>query len=286
MCYSGASMRQKDVKFVGLIRRGYQIVKPSPWPIRCAAGAFFLVRGLIGWLWKDLFEGVLGGVFLLLGLRVLISGIFLWIQDMIREGTYCGKHTTLTIRGFGIGIVTFLISEVFFFVSLFWAYFHASLGALSQGQHWPHLGVWAPHPFGTPLLETAVLITSGKAVNWAKNSLLAGKLGDTALGLTCAVVLGLYFTRLQLWEYYWLSFAIWDGVYGSCFYLLTGFHGLHVIIGTIFLGVTLIRLQLRHFSVGHHFGFTAAVWYWHFVDVVWVFVYLFIICWGFWGRPS
>lgn len=269
----------------GLIRRGYQVVKPSPWPIRCAMGAFILVRGLVGWLWKGLFGGIYGSFFLVVGLVVLLSRIFCWIRDIVREGTYCGKHTTLTIRGLGIGIVTFLISEVLFFVSLFWAYFHASLGRLSQGQPWPHLGVWAPHPLGIPLLETCVLVTSGKSANWAKNSLLAGNSNETILRLVCTIILGVYFTRLQLWEYYWLSFSIWDGVYGSCFYLLTGFHGLHVIIGTVFLTVTLFRVWGRHFSVGHHFGFTAAVWYWHFVDVVWIFVYLFIYCWGYWGRP-
>lgn len=271
---------------MGLIRRGYQVVKPRPWPIRCALGSFFLLNGLIGWIWKNLFEDGIRIVFLFLGVITLGIRMSLWIRDVVREGTYCGKHTTLTIRGLGIGMIVFLLSEVIFFVSLFWAYFHSALGNLRIGYPWPHLGVWAPHPFGIPLLETCVLITSGKAVNWAKNSLLAGKLIETKIALILTIVLGVYFTRLQLWEYYWLSYAMWDGVYGSCFYLLTGFHGLHVIIGTIFLIVTLLRVWWQHFSMGHHFGFTAAVWYWHFVDVVWIVVYLAIYCWGYWGSPS
>lgn len=175
----------------------------------------------------------------------------------------------------------FIVSEICFFGAFFWAYFHSSLSPnLELGSCWPPVGIYPLNAFSVPLLNTAVLLASGVSVTWAHHGLLEGDRRRGVQGLVLTVVLGVYFTFLQGGEYWEAPFTLSDGVYGSTFFVATGFHGLHVLIGSSFLLVCLVRLFVYHFSSGHHFGFEAAAWYWHFVDVVWLFLYLCVYWWG------
>ena len=238
-------------------------------------GALFLTSGLVGW-----FHGysILGAV---LGFVLVLITMFQWWRDVIREATFQGCHTVRVSKGLRWGIILFILSEVLFFFAFFWAYFHRSLAPrLELGSCWPPSGITPLNPFEVPLLNTGVLLASGVTVTWAHHGLIEGNRREAIQGLFATIALGVYFTFLQAGEYHEASFTIADGAYGSSFFVATGFHGLHVLIGTSFLGVCLGRLVLQHFSTGHHFGFEAAAWYWHFVDVVWLFLYLSIYWWG------
>jgi len=169
----------------------------------------------------------------------------------------------------------------FFFFSFFWAFFHRSLApTIEIGLIWPPTGIEPFNPFQVPLLNTIILLSSGVTVTWAHHSIIENNHSQTLTGLILTVILGLYFTSLQALEYWEASFTISDSSYGSTFFMATGFHGVHVIIGTTFIAVCLNRHFKNHFSPSHHFGFEAAAWYWHFVDVVWLFLYMTIYWWG------
>jgi len=194
---------------------------------------------------------------------------------VIRERTFIGHHTSYVARGLRFGMVLFLVSEAMFFVTFFWGFFHRALRPAPEiGCTWPPVGIEPIRPFAVPLVNTAILLASGCTVTWAHHALLAGNREEALLGLGARALLGILFTRIQLQEYYDAPFTIADGIYGSCFYLLTGFHGLHVIVGTLFLLVNWVRAYFYHFSPTHHLGFEFGAWYWHFVDVVWILVYL------------
>nr|WGW18083.1 cytochrome c oxidase subunit 3 [Puncturella cf. parvinobilis] len=223
------------------------------------------------------------GMFLLcFSFGVILLTMVQWWRDVIREATYGGFHTMQVSLGLRWGMVLFIISEVCFFFAFFWAFFHSSLvPTVEVGCCWPPVGIEPLNPVEVPLLNTCVLLASGVSVTWAHHSLLEGDLPRGFDSLLLTVVLGIYFTVLQVGEYMETTFSIADGIYGSTFFVATGFHGLHVLIGTAFLAVCLVRLQSLHFSCSHHFGFEAAAWYWHFVDVVWLFLYLSIYWWGY-----
>ena len=217
----------------------------------------------------------------LLGIVLLIIVIIQWWRDIRREGAIQGIHTSIVELGLRWGIALFIISEVFFFVRFFWAFFHRRLSPnIEIGAIWPPFGIKVFNPFQVPLLNTVILISSGISVTWAHHTLIIGNYSQTKLGLVLTVILGFYFSILQILEYYEASFTFADRVYGSTFFIATGFHGLHVIIGTLFLLVILIRHLKYEFRKNHHFGFEAAAWYWHFVDVVWLFLYIVIYWWG------
>jgi cytochrome c oxidase subunit 3 len=253
----------------------YHLVDQSPWPIVGAGAAFVLVSGLVQWF--HLYNVSL----LVLGLIVILLVIIQWWRDVSREGAYQGLHTQVVTLGLRWGIVLFIVSEVLFFVSFFWAFFHRSLSpAIEIGIDWPPKGIRVFNPLQIPLLNTAVLLASGVTVTWAHHALMEHNYTQAFQGLFITVLLGVYFTILQGYEYIEAPFRIADSAYGSCFFIATGFHGLHVLIGTTFLGVCMYRLWINHFSRAHHFGFEAAAWYWHFVDVVWLFLYLSIYWWG------
>ena len=256
----------------------YHLVDASPWPYLAAMSALSLTMGTIMW-----FQGYLfGELVIVLGLVSMSICSYVWWRDIVREGTYQGHHTWVVQKGLTIGMVLFIVSEVFFFISFFWAFFHSSLAPTAElGGVWPPVGIQAFNPFQVPLLNTVILLSSGATVTWSHHALLARSRADSLQGLIMTVALGLVFTCLQAYEYVEASFTIADSVYGSIFYLTTGFHGLHVIIGTIFLIVCLVRLYGYHFTQYHHFGFEAASWYWHFVDVVWLFVFTFYYWWGY-----
>lgn len=213
---------------------------------------------------------------------VFVSVIFLlWMRDIIRESTFQGNHTKKVQNGLKVGFICFLISEWMLFFSFFWAYFHMALSpAVEIGCIWPPKGINPPTPWGIPLFNTAILIGSGSFVNTCHHAIRA-RLGNTAIiTLSITVGLGVLFTLLQLFEYINMHFTIADSVYGSCFFMLTGLHGLHVIVGTIFLFIQLIRLRAYHFTNTHHLGFLFASWYWHFVDVIWILVWFIVYWWG------
>lgn len=253
----------------------YHLVNCSPWPLTSSIGAFLLTRGLIRW-----FHFYSTALFFIRVLRIILS-IVQWWRDIVREGTFQGLHPLKVQRGLQWGIILFIVSEVIFFFSFFWAFFHSRLSPrLEVGRVWPPVGIYPFNPFNIPLLNTAILLRSGATVTWAHHSLLSKEHREAGLRLLITVLLGLYFTSLQAFEYYEASFSIADSVYGATFFVATGFHGLHVIIGTTFLFICLGRLRMAHFSSSHHFGFEAAAWYWHFVDVVWLFLYISIYWWG------
>lgn len=180
-----------------------------------------------------------------------------------------------------MGIILFIVSEIFFFISFFWAFFHSSLSStIELGLCWPPRGVDRFDPFKIPLLNTIILLSSGIAVTWAHHSLLTNNFKQINNSLLITVTLGVYFSFLQIYEYIDSRFSISDSCYGATFFIATGFHGLHVLIGTTFLLVCYIRHLNNHFSIHHHFGFEASAWYWHFVDVVWLFLFVSIYWWG------
>nr|YP_009169470.1 cytochrome c oxidase subunit III [Obscurella hidalgoi]AKL90687.1 cytochrome c oxidase subunit III [Obscurella hidalgoi] len=258
-----------------MMRNPFHLVEFSPWPLTASVGAFFLTCGIAGWL-----HGLTPFV-AILGLGVILITMVQWWRDVIRESTYQGFHTSKVASGLRWGMILFIVSEVCFFFAFFWAYFHSSLApSVELGSCWPPAGVVPLNPFEVPLLNTGVLLGSGVTVTWAHHSLMEGKRLGSLQSLAMTVILGLYFTFLQAEEYLETFFTIADGVYGSSFFVATGFHGLHVLIGSSFLIVCFMRAYRWHFSKNHHFGFEAAAWYWHFVDVVWLFLYLSIYWWG------
>nr|UCS09544.1 cytochrome c oxidase subunit 3 [Anilany helenae] len=254
----------------------YHMVNPSPWPLTGAAAAMFLTSGLAAWFHLNLLLPML------IGLTLMFLTMIQWWRDITREGTFQGHHTNPVQKGLRYGMILFITSEVFFFFGFFWSFYNASLSPpLDVGECWPPTGILPINPFEVPMLNTTVLLTSGISLTWAHHSIMEGHRKQAIQALTITVLLGLYFTLLQAMEYYEAPFTIADGIYGSTFFVPTGFHGLHVIIGSIFLLACLLRQTNFHFTTQHHFGFEAAAWYWHFVDVVWLFLFLSIYWWGF-----
>jgi len=258
-----------------MLRQPFHLVEPRPWPLTGSFGAFFIAMGLVFW-----FHGK-GIICLVAGLILVIITIIQWWRDVIREGTFLGFHTRIVESGLRYGIIMFILSEVCFFFSFFWAFFHSSLApTIELGCIWPPVGIYPLDAFTTPLLNTCVLLFSGVTVTWSHFSIIEGSRKESIHRLIFTVVLGIYFTFLQLGEYIETSFTVADSVYGSVFFVATGFHGLHVIIGSVFLAVCLYRIFEHQMRRGRHSGFEAAAWYWHFVDVVWIFLYLWVYWWG------
>ena len=258
-----------------VIRHPYHLVDESPWPLLAAAGGLMLTSGLVKWFHTN------NSSLMFIGLALILLVILQWWRDVAREGALQGLHTGIVELGLRWGIILFIVREVFFFVSFFWAFFHRRLApAVDIGSSWPPMGIKVFNPFQVPLLNTIVLLSSGVRVTWAHHALIEGNHTSAFQGLAVTIGLGLYFTALQAIEYYEASFSIADRAYGSTFFIATGFHGLHVIVGTTFLAVCLLRIGKNEYSAAHHFGFEAAAWYWHFVDVVWLFLYVSIYWWG------
>jgi len=255
----------------------FHLVDPSPWPYVGSMGALGLTSGSVMY-----FHGYQNGELIIATSLVLLIGVMIvWWRDVIREATYQGHHTLIVQRGLRWGMLLFILSEVCFFFSFFWAFFHSSLGPdISIGSVWPPVGINALNPFEVPLLNTAILLSSGATVTWSHHALISGNRRDAIISLIMTILLGVVFTALQAMEYYEAPFSIADSVYGSTFFVATGFHGAHVIIGTLFLTVCLFRMINHHYTKHHHNGFEASIWYWHFVDYVWIFLYISIYWWG------
>ena len=218
---------------------------------------------------------------LMLGLTTNMLTIYQWWRDIVQESTFQGHHTPTFQKGLRYRIILFIISEVLFFTGFFWAFYHSSLAPTPElGSFWPPTGIHPLNPLEVPLLNTSILLASGVSITWAHQSLIEGNCNHMLQALFITIALGVHFTLLQASEYYEAPFIVSDGVYGSTFFMTTGFHGLHVIIGFTFLIVCFFCQLKFHFTSNQHFGFEAAAWYWHFVDVVWIFLYVSIYWWG------
>lgn len=253
----------------------FHLVEIRPWPLVGSLSIMSIPIGLILWLRQSDTQ------LLLLGLLLTTLVAFLWWRDIVRESTFQGHHTTYVVSGLKLGVRLFILREVCFFFAFFWAYFHSSLApCIEIGSTWPPMGIQTLPTFSVPLLNTSVLLLSGVSITWAHHAIEEGNYISSLQGLLVTVLLGLYFLFLQFGEYQETAFTIADSVYGSTFFIATGFHGLHVLVGATFLAVCLLRLFYFHFNKDHHVGFLAAAWYWHFVDVVWLFLYVRIYWWG------
>uniref|UniRef100_UPI00300328B8 cytochrome c oxidase subunit III n=1 Tax=Gonypeta brunneri TaxID=2909294 RepID=UPI00300328B8 len=253
----------------------YHLVTYSPWPIVAAASIMIGMMGFIKFSYEY------NEMLMFMGMMILILTIIQWWRDVVRESTYQGSHTKEVMIGLRWGMILFIVSEILFFVSFFWTFYHSSLSPnIELGASWPPMGITPFNALQVPLLNTTVLLASGISITWSHHGLLENNYNQAMQGLIFTIMLGIYFTALQLYEYYEAPFTIADSVFGSTFFVATGFHGLHVIIGTTFLVTCLMRMFLMHFTNNHHFGFEAAAWYWHFVDVVWLFLYVSIYWWG------
>ena len=268
----------------------YHIIDPSPWPALGAIAAFAMAIGAVRW-----FHGASPWLLIVSFAGVLYT-LFMWWRDVVAEAR-TGCHTPVVQLHLRYGMILFIASEVMFFVAWFWAFFDASLFAgdtvqavrfEAVGGVWPPKGVSVFDPFHLPLLNTLILLTSGTTITWAHHAMLHDDRKGVRWGLICTIGLGLVFTMVQAHEYSEAAFAFSrfnDGnIYGSVFFMATGFHGFHVIVGTLFLIVCLFRELAGHFTARQHFGFEAAAWYWHFVDVVWLFLFVCIYVWGSFGA--
>jgi cytochrome c oxidase subunit 3 len=258
-------------------RHPFHLVDPSPWPFTASIAVFGCATGLV--MYMQAYEG--SSFLLISSFIILLSVMFVWWRDVTRESTFEGQHTGIVQRGLRYGIVLFIVSEVLFFFAFFWAFFHSSLAPTVEiGSIWPPKGVNVLSPWEIPFLNTIILLLSGCTVTWSHHAIVANLRTQATISLVLTAVLAIVFTSLQAFEYVVSDFKLSDGIYGSTFYMATGFHGFHVFVGTLFLLVCLIRLLKYQLTQQHHFGFEAAAWYWHFVDVVWLFLFVSIYWWG------
>ena len=266
----------------------YHLVNPSPWPVVGAISAFVTAIGAITWMHE-----MLPPWLMLIGFVGVLYTMYAWWADVVREAQG-GDHTPVVMMHHRYGMMLFIASEVMFFVAWFWAYFDGFFNhdaaeqvarIAAMGGSWPPVGVELFNPFHLPLFNTFLLLTSGTTVTWAHHALLHNDREGLKWGLALTIVLGVMFTVVQALEYSQAGFQYTGNLYGATFFMATGFHGFHVIIGTIFLIVCLVRANLGQFSPQHHLGFEFAAWYWHFVDVVWLFLFTSIYVWGSWGVP-
>jgi len=255
----------------------YHILNESPWPILTAYATSFLMLSITMVVVSTPFSKYI----LVLNFINLINVVTCWWKDIVRESTFEGNHTTIVQTSLKYGIILFIISEIMFFFGIFWAFFHSALSPVAEiGAIWPPKGIENILPGGIPLLNTFLLLSSGATVTWAHQAIIATDKKNTLTAMYWTLILACVFIAIQFFEYVSSSFTMSDGIYGSTFFMATGFHGLHVIIGMIFLFVTVIRLFRNHLTKQHHFGFEAAAWYWHFVDVVWLFLFITVYWWG------
>ncbi len=257
----------------------YHLVDPSVWPFFGAVSAGVFMTGMV------LFMHDVTAAIALIGFIMILATMYFWWSDVVKEATYQGHHTPIVQLGLRYGMALFIASEVMFFAAFFWAFFDASLfpDELKQymrveytGGVWPPEGIEVFRAFDLPFMNTMILLLSGCTVTWAHHALLNGDRQGLLQALSLTILLGIFFSCIQAYEYAHATFPFDGGIYPSTFYMATGFHGFHVIVGTIFLIVCLVRAYKGHFKPDHHFGFEAAAWYWHFVDVVWLFLFVCI----------
>lgn len=263
----------------------YHMVDPSPWPFVGSVSVLVMAMGGVFWMheWTP-------WVFFI-GLAGVLYTMYAWWSDVVKESA-AGDHTPVVQMHHRYGMMLFIASEVMFFVAWFWAYFDGffRLDDVEQyarvaatGGIWPPTGVELFDPFHLPLFNTLILLTSGTTVTWAHHALLEGDRDGLRWGLVLTIALGVLFSCVQLLEYSEAGFSFAGMMYGATFFMATGFHGFHVFIGTIFLAICLIRAERGQFTPEKHLGFEFAAWYWHFVDVVWLFLFASVYVWGSWG---
>lgn len=256
------------------LKHPYHILDPSPWPILMSISGMVTAFGLVNWI-----AGT-GNTMVLTGGVMTLLVFICWWRDVLREASG-GKHTKLVQQGLTIGLLQFLVSEIMLFFSFFWAFFHSSLSPnIELGADWPPEDINPIDPWSIPLQGTCVLQSSGFTVTLAHHAIRSGNKDLTLLSLAITVIQGAYFVYLQFGEYSNSEFTFSDSVYGSAFYMTTGLHGIHVIVGTQFLQVCLIRLIRDFYTSEHHQGFEFAIFYWHLVDLVWFFVFFSYYWWG------
>ncbi|MFM2043951.1 MAG: hypothetical protein RLY86_2527 [Pseudomonadota bacterium] len=269
------------------LKQPYHLVNPSPWPLLSSFAAGLMATGAVMYMHDH------GWYLLVGGLLAVLACMFGWWRDVIKESVQEKAHSPIVKIGLRYGMILFIASEVMFFAAFFWAFFDASLfyGEAHQvarveatGGQWPPTGIEPFNPFDLPLMMTVILLLSGCTVTWAHHEILEGntKTATRALGIT--VALGVLFSGFQIYEYTHATFTWGQNIYADTFFMATGFHGFHVFIGTVFLAVCWYRMSKGHFTAKSHFGFEAAAWYWHFVDVVWLFLFVAIYWWGAGGQ--
>jgi cytochrome c oxidase subunit III len=253
----------------------YHILQPSLWPFLGAVGAFVMLFGAVLWFHDN------GPWVFLMGLAGVLYVMFVWWADVVAE-SHAGDHTPVVQLGLRYGVIMFITSEVMFFAAWFWSFFkHALYPMEAVGGVWPPEGIETFDPWHLPLINTLILLLSGCAATWAHHALVHDNDRKGLVnGLIIAIGLGVLFTITQAYEYTHAAFGFAGNIYGANFFMATGFHGFHVIVGTIFLAVCLARALKGHFTQDKHLGFEAAAWYWHFVDVVWLFLFASIYIWG------
>jgi len=266
------------------IKHPFQIIESSPWPFIIGMSSFMymsLNAIFLSYGCSTFYSNIFLKVPYQLSFIVLILSMFMWWYDMIQESVIEGAYTEKVQLNISIGMILFILSEVMFFFGFFWAFFHFSLNPSDAIQgNWPPVSIESIYAFGLPLINTFILLSSGITLTWSHFSLLKKNKIESVLGLFITILLGLVFTRIQFIEFYLAKFTIADSAYGSVFYMLTGLHGFHVIIGTIFLFVAFLRMVFNYFNNTRFSGFELSIWYWHFVDIVWLFVFTFIYYWG------
>ena len=261
----------------------YHILPPSLWPFLGAIGGFIMLFGLVLWVSPQVSNNQ--PWMFLFGLVIVLYVMYGWWSEMVHEGN-AGDHTPVVRIGLRYGFILFIMSEVMFFSAWFWNFFKNALYPLGPNYPavdgpWPPAGIETFDPWHLPLINTLILLCSGAAVTWAHHALVhENNRKDLINGLALGAVLGIFFTILQAYEYSHAAFDFSGNIYGASFFMATGFHGAHVIIGTIFLLVCMFRAMRGDFTPERHVGFEAAAWYWHFVDVVWLFLFASIYIWG------
>jgi len=266
----------------------YHIVRPSIWPMLSSFAAGLLALGAIFFMHDVELAGVeVSYKGILLGLFAVLGCMYFWWRDVVFEAFVEKAHSAIAKIGFRFGMMLFILSEVMFFVAFFWAFFNASLFPVDG--IWPPEGIKTVDPLNLPLLMTLLLLLSGCTVTWAHAAVLLNEKADFILALGLSALIGFVFLGFQAYEYVHLAhdyFGFTDGIFASTFYMATGFHGFHVLVGALFLGVCYLRAKKGHFEKDDHFGFEAAAWYWHFVDVVWLFLFIAVYFWGSGGLSA
>ena len=253
------------------------LLENSPWPILVSFSLLSLTLSAV--MYMHGYNN--GGPLLTLGTILTLYGMALWFRDIIKEGTFEGSHTKEVQKGLLLGFMLFVVSEIFAFLSVFWAYFHSALSpAIEIGAIWPPQGIIALNAFGIPLINTVILLSSGGFITYSHHGLNKGDRELTITGTFATIILAFIFTGFQGFEYFQAPFTFADSVFGSTFFASTGLHGLHVMVGTIFIAVGFFRIINYHLSTKHSVGLDTAIIYWHFVDIVWLFLFLSVYYWG------
>lgn len=258
-------------------QHSFHLVNPSPWPIFTSLSLLSLALSFL--LYFNLY--LQGFVYIIISFFLFCIFLTRWFIDIVIESTYEGHHTLQVQNGIKFGMILFILSEVMFFSAFFWGFIHSSLvPSIEIGNVWPPLSIITLDAYGLPLVNTVILLSSGISVTWAHKAIINNNRVEVINGIITTVIYGLIFSFIQYYEYIEASFNINDGIYGSLFFMLTGFHGFHVFVGSIFLIVCLLRHIFYHFNAKQHLGFECAIYYWHFVDVVWLLLFILVYVWS------